>query len=213
MRFVLVRGSHPLCNPDCPEWIAAEGTIASSTPDRLRQLLDSIGDRRLPIVVSSPGGDLLGALAAGRLIRDRKLDVAVAHTHFVGCGPETEGCVAHGDTFVGAAIASDGECRSACALMFAGGVRRLVGPHARLTIHSMGLERLVADYLDEMAVAPMFLGMMQAVMYSSHLQLEPNTMLKVGLTTGLESVDELAAPAICKSVPHPKNCRTVLATH
>jgi hypothetical protein len=94
MRFVLVRGKNLLCDPDCPEWISAEGTITAQTPDRLRQLLDTIGDRRLPVVLNSPGGDLLGAMAAGRLIRERRLDLVVARTDFIGCGPEKAGCVA-----------------------------------------------------------------------------------------------------------------------
>ncbi|TIP63717.1 MAG: hypothetical protein E5X63_47215, partial [Mesorhizobium sp.] len=49
MRFVLVRGRSFLCDPNCPEWISAEGTISAQTPERLRQLLDTIGDRRLPV--------------------------------------------------------------------------------------------------------------------------------------------------------------------
>ena len=87
MRFVLVRGSNPLCNPDCPEWISAEGAITAQTPEKLRQALDAIAGRRLPIVISSQGGDVESALAAGRLIRERKLDVVVAHTDFVDCDP------------------------------------------------------------------------------------------------------------------------------
>lgn len=63
MRFVLVRGRSFLCDPNCPEWISAEGIISARTPERLRQLLDTIGDRRLPVVINSPGGDVLGALA------------------------------------------------------------------------------------------------------------------------------------------------------
>ncbi|TGR74671.1 hypothetical protein EN836_33200, partial [Mesorhizobium sp. M1C.F.Ca.ET.193.01.1.1] len=82
MRFVVVRGSNPLCNPDCPEWISAEGTIAAGTADKLRQLLDTTRERRLPVVINSPGGDVQAALAAGRLIRERGLDVAVARTEF-----------------------------------------------------------------------------------------------------------------------------------
>ena len=149
MRFALVRRSDPVCEPTCPEWISAEGTITRTTPERLRRLLDEIGDRRLPIVISSPGGDLPGALAAGRLIRERGLDVAVARTRFVGCRPATEGCAAENGMFVGTAVDSEGECSAACPLMLAGGVRRLVGPNARLMIHSMGSELIVAEYLEK----------------------------------------------------------------
>ena len=209
MRFAVVRSSGPLCDPDCPEWISAEGIVTSETPERLRKLLVEIGDRKLPLLVSSPGGDLIGALAVGRLIREHKLDVAIARTQFAGCTPQQEGCAAANGTFQGTAVDVDAECRSACSLVLAGGIRRLVGPRAIVTVHSMGLERRVADFLDEMAISRQFFVIMQSTMYSKHLQLEPDGMLKLGLTTGLEAADELTAPTICKSVSRPGNCRLI----
>ncbi|TIM89741.1 hypothetical protein [Mesorhizobium sp.] len=209
MRFVLVRGRSFLCDPNCPEWISAEGMISAQTPERLRQLLDTIGDRRLPLVINSPGGDVLGALAAGRLIRERKLDVAVARTDFIGCEPDKADCTAENGIYVGLSIDASGECGAACPIMLAGGVRRLVGPRAQLTVHSMGLEQRVKTYLKEMAVGPGLLVAMRSVPASRHRQLEPDMMLKVGLTTGLESADEFTGPTICKSEPMPENCRMV----
>ncbi|TIP69712.1 MAG: hypothetical protein E5X53_31090 [Mesorhizobium sp.] len=209
MRFVLVRGRSFLCDPNCPEWISAEGTISAQTPERLRQLLDTIGDRRLPVVINSPGGDVLGALAVGRLIRERKLNVAVARTDFIGCEPDKADCTAQDGVYVGLTIDASGECGAACPIMLAGGVRRLVGPRAQLTVHSMGLEQRVKTYLKDMAVGPGLLVAMQSVPASRHRQLEPDMMLKVGLTTGLESVDEFTGPTICKSEPTPENCRVV----
>ncbi|WP_348984268.1 hypothetical protein [Mesorhizobium mediterraneum] len=209
MRFVLVRGRSFLCDPNCPEWISAEGMISAQTPERLRQLLDTIGDRRLPVVINSPGGDVLGALAAGKLIRERKLDVAVARTDFIGCEPDKADCTAEDGVYVGLTIDASGECGAACPIMLAGGVRRLVGPRAQLTVHSMGLEQRVKTYLKDMAVGPGLLVAMRSVPASRHRQLEPDMMLKVGLTTGLESVDEFTGPTICKSEPMPENCRVV----
>ncbi|RWE81636.1 MAG: hypothetical protein EOS49_29475 [Mesorhizobium sp.] len=209
MRFVLVRGRSFLCDPNCPEWISAEGTISAQTPERLRQLLDTIGDRRLPVVINSPGGDVLGAVAAGRLIRERKLDVAVARTDFIGCEPDKADCTAEDGVYLGLTIDASGECGAACPIMLAGGVRRLVGPRAQLTVHSMGLEQRVKTYLKEMAVGPGLLVAMRSVPASRHRQLEPEMMVKVGLTTGLESVDEFTGPTICKSEPVPENCRVV----
>ncbi|MEP6566554.1 MAG: hypothetical protein ABJB10_15575 [Mesorhizobium sp.] len=209
MRFVLVRGRSFLCDPDCPEWISAEGTIALGTPERLRQLLDTIGHRRLPVVISSPGGDVLGALATGRLIRERKLDVAIAATDFVGCEPGKGDCKAEDGVYVGLTNDAVGACDSACAIMLAGGVRRLVGPQARLSVHSLGLEQKVRTYLEDMAVGPGLFVAMQSVLYSSHRQLEPDMMLKVGLTTGRQTVDDLTGATICKSTPRPENCRVV----
>ena len=205
MRFVVVRGRSFLCDPDCPEWISAEGTITPGTPEKLRQLLDTIGGRRLPVVVSSPGGDVLGALATGRLIRERKLDVAVAGTDFVGCEPGKGDCKAEDGAYVGLTNDAVGACDSACVIMLAGGVRRLVGPQARLSVDSLGMEQKVKTYLEEMAVGPGLFVAMQSG--SSHRQLEPRKMQEVGLTTGRQSVDELTGAIICKSVPRPENCR------
>lgn len=207
MRFVLVRGRSFLCDPDCPEWISAEGTITPGTPERLRQLLDTVGDRRLPIVISSPGGDLLGALATGRLIRERKLDVAVAGTDFVGCEPEEADCKAEGGVYIGLTNDAVGACDSACVIVLAGGVRRLVGPQARLSVHSLGLEQKVKTYLEDMTVGPGLFVAMQSVLYSSHRRLEPDMMLKFGVTTGRQTVDELTGATVCKSTPRPENCR------
>ncbi|MFD1983297.1 hypothetical protein ACFSOZ_11525 [Mesorhizobium newzealandense] len=209
MRFVLVRGKSFLCDPDCPEWISAEGKVTAETPEKLRQLLGTLGDRRLPVVISSPGGDLPGSLATGRLIRERKLDVAVARTEFMECEPDKPGCTAEDGVYVGLTNDALGECDAACPIMLAGGVRRLVGPHARLSLRSLELDRKVKSYLEEMAVGP---GLFAAIKpHSSQRRLDPRMMLKVGLTTGPQSADELTGASICKSAPKPGNCRLVSA--
>ena len=210
MRFVVVRGSNPLCNPDCPEWIAAEGTITAQTPEKLRQALDAVADRRLPIVISSQGGDVEGALAAGRLIRERKVDVVVAHTDFVDCDPSAD-CLAKDGVHTGLTIESEGECASACPIMVAGGVRRVIGPAARLSVSSVGPGDKVGDevkaYLDEMAIGP---GLFAAIqLSSSSRQLYQQAILKFGLATGPQSADELTGATICRSAPRPDNCRVM----
>lgn len=205
MRFVVVRGSNPLCNPDCPEWISAEGVITSQTLPKLRQLLATLGDRRLPVVISSRGGDLSGALAAGRLIRERRLDVAVGRTDFVDCDPRAWNCLAKEGAYAGLSIDAGVECDTACALMLAGGARRLVGPQARFSLYPMGQKQMVKAYLEEMAIGP---ALFKAIAgRSAERRLEPDIMLKAGLTTGPQSVDALTGATICKAVPRPDNCR------
>ncbi|TPI30528.1 hypothetical protein FJ414_24610 [Mesorhizobium sp. B3-1-6] len=211
MRFVLVRGSNPLCNPDCPEWISAEGTIGAGTADKLRQLLDTIRERRLPIIVDSPGGDVQAALAAGRLIRERGLDVAVARTDFLDCDPGAVGCVATDDLHAGLTIDAGAECDSACAVMIAGGVRRLVGAGAHFLVHSMGMEDKVRAYLDEMAVGSGFFVAMQSAEYAKHRELSRDELKTFGLITGPQSVDALTGATICRSAPRPDNCRVLPA--
>lgn len=204
MRFVLVRGSNPLCNPDCPEWISAEGSITAQTPDKLRQALDAVAGRRLPIVINSQGGDVEGALAAGRLIRERKLDVVVAHTDFVDCDASAD-CLAKDGVHTGLSIESEGECASACPIMVAGGVRRVIGPAVRLSVSSVGPGDKVKAYLDEMAIGP---GLFAAIQLSSaKRQLYQQAILKFGLATGPQSADELTGATICRSIPRPDNCR------
>lgn len=207
MRFVVVRGSDPLCDPDCPEWISAEGTIVSGTAAKLRQLLDTIGGRRLPMIINSPGGDVQVALAAGRLIRQRGLDVAVARTNFVDCDAGSVGCDPTDGQRSGLAIDAGAECDAACAVMIAGGTRRLVGANAHFLVHSMGMEEKVRVYLDEMAIGSGFFVAMQSAQYAKHRELSRDELREFGLTTGPQSVDALTGTAICKSSPKPDNCR------
>ncbi len=140
MQFFVVRSGQPGCEPTCPEWISAEGAIARDSPARLKKLLKIIGDRRLPIVVTSPGGDVDAALALGRLIRERKLEVAVGKTRFVGCQPLQKDCRENdgkGARYIGAAYSAGAYCASACPLMLAGGARRVVGQWAYLGVHQV----------------------------------------------------------------------------
>ena len=211
MRFVVVRGSNPLCNPDCPEWVSAEGTIVASTADTLRQTLDKIGGRRLPMVINSPGGDLQAALAAGRLIRERGLDVAVARTDFLDCDPGMAGCDATDGPHGGLTIDAGAQCDAACAVMIAGGVRRFVGADAHFLVHSMGMEEKVRAYLDEMAIGSGFFVAMQSAQYAKHRELSRDELKSFGLTTGAQSVDALTGATICKSSPKPDNCRVLPA--
>lgn len=209
MRFILVRGSNPLCNPDCPEWISAEGTIVAGTPDRLRELLDKVGGRRLPIVLNSQGGDVQGALAAGRLIRERRLDVAVARTDFLDCDPGTAGCVSKDNLHNGLTVEAGAECDTACVLMIAGGTRRLVGTDTRFLVHSMGMEDKVRSYLEEMAIGSGLFVAMQSAQSAKHRELSQDELAGFGLTTSRQSVDALTGATICKSSPKPDNCRVL----
>ncbi|MEI9430751.1 hypothetical protein [Mesorhizobium sp. Cs1299R1N3] len=211
MRFVVVRGSNPLCNPDCPEWISAEGAITGQTPQKLRQLLATLGNRRLPIVISSRGGDLSSALAMGRLVHERKLDIAVARTDFVDCDPGVWNCLATEGAYAGLSIDAGAECDSACALVVAGGARRLVGPRARLSLYPMGQKLVVKAYLDEMAIGPALFAAVER--RSAEGQLDADMMRRVGLTTGPQSVDALTGSTICKAVAKPDNCRGLPAAN
>jgi hypothetical protein len=64
MQFMLVHADSGSgnCRPEgCMDWIAAEGMIDARSPGDLRKLLTSIGNRKLPIIVNSPGGKCSGS--------------------------------------------------------------------------------------------------------------------------------------------------------
>lgn len=140
MQFFVVRSGQPGCEPACAEWISAEGTIVNESPALLKKLLKSIGDRRLPIVVTSPGGDVDAALAIGRMIRARQIEVAVGKTRLFDCRPEQEDCIERdrqGARRTGIAYSGDAYCNSACPLLLAGGTGRVVGEWAFLGVHQI----------------------------------------------------------------------------
>jgi hypothetical protein len=82
MRIVVVRSSQPGCEPKCAEWISAEGDIVLATAEQLRKIVNSLGGRKLPILIHSGGGLIHQAKLMGFLIRAHGLDVAVARTVF-----------------------------------------------------------------------------------------------------------------------------------
>lgn len=140
MRFAVVRSNAPGCEPNCPEWISAEGTIEAGTPSLLKRTLKALKGRQLPVVVNSPGGNVDAAVTLGQMIRKNKLDIAVGTTVFSGCEPEMKNCKDNkgkGADYFGMAYDDGAMCNSACPLMFSGGVRRLVGEFAYLGVHQV----------------------------------------------------------------------------
>lgn len=140
MRFAVVRSNAPGCEPVCPEWISAVGTIEPRSVGRLKTVLAKLGKRRLPIVLASPGGDVDAAMAMGRLIRKNRLDVVVGSTWFAACVPINEDCkpdAKFGGAYPGLALSDAAECASACPLMLAGGTRRVAGPGAYVGVHQI----------------------------------------------------------------------------
>ena len=139
MRFAIVRSATSTCEPSCPEWISAYGTIKPDTPSKLRKVLQKLGKRRLPIVIDSNGGAVLAAMEMGRLIRERGLITAVGFTNYSGCGPDQEGCRPNypDGAYAGFVYPVWAYCMSACPYVLAGGVKRLVGTSSQIGIHQM----------------------------------------------------------------------------
>jgi hypothetical protein len=133
MRIVRVMSADPACGANCPEWISAEGAITSGTAGAFARIVNSLGGRRLPVLISSRGGSLRDALEMGALIRSKGLAVAVARTLFSNCPERAAACPdARGQAIVGGAT-----CASACPLVLAGGRERLVGPTPLIGVHQI----------------------------------------------------------------------------
>ena len=171
MRIVRVASADKACEPNCPEWISAEGIMTPGTAAAFAKLLMDLDGRRLPVLISSHGGSVRDALEMGAMIRARGLAVAVARTLIANCPEHAPDC----PNARGQAVAAGAFCASACPLVLAGGVQRLVGPAPLIGVHQIttvlketeGLERItktikiyeqdwidktVADYLTHMGV-------------------------------------------------------------
>jgi hypothetical protein len=143
MTFAIVRSSVPGCEPNCPQWIAAEGELKPGTGGQFRQFLKKLGNQRLPIIITSPGGDVNSALSMGRMIRTRKLDVAVGWTLYSGCAPNVKTCTlpkGQNGVYRGTAATGQGYCASACPFILMGGIRRLQGAGAYIGVHEISTQ-------------------------------------------------------------------------
>ena len=140
MHVVIVRSTENGCEPLCTEWIAAQGEITSETDDAFRAVFKKLGKRRLPVVITSPGGDVDAAIAIGRMIRERRIDVVVGRTEFRGCNPKDQKCTLNegrGADYFGTATTSWAFCDSACPLILAGGQHRIAQESARIGVHQV----------------------------------------------------------------------------
>jgi hypothetical protein len=137
MQVYLVRGAQPGCEPQCPEWIAAQGRIEAGSVARFKKVLSHLGDRKVPVFIDSSGGKVREAFAIGRLLRSRGLDVVVTKTAFTPCAPADAACLKArtAGVLTGLPQARLSKCASSCAFVLAGGVRRLVGGETFVGVH------------------------------------------------------------------------------
>lgn len=130
MQFAIVREDSHQCEPICPEWIYAYGSIGTTTPKEFEKVISQMGDRRLPIIIESPGGDMKAGLEMGRLVRKNGLDIAVGRMQFKACRPEDQTCkpiYTNPTAYAGSAVPDYAYCSSACVFVVAGGLNRLGG--------------------------------------------------------------------------------------
>jgi hypothetical protein len=140
MTFAIVRSSSGYCEPVCPEWIYGEGQIVSTTPAAFKKVLKKVGDRQLPLIITSPGGDVDAAMALGRLIRKKQLSVEVGYTRFVTCRPTDDDCKPDGarkGEYYGTVAVAGSFCWSACPLVLAGGETRFSSRWSYTGVHQV----------------------------------------------------------------------------
>lgn len=140
MRVVIVRSAMGGCEPSCPQWISAEGQITSKSPAVFKKALAKAKDLRLPVVVTSTGGDVDASLKIGEMIRKNHLDVAVGWTYFGGCAPHQTDCKlpkAQKGVYRGVIMSGQGFCVSACAFILAAGEKRFMGQGTAVGVHQI----------------------------------------------------------------------------
>ncbi len=138
MRVVVVRNSFPTCEPDCPQWISAEGEITSATPAAFRRVFKQIGSKNLPLVIRSPGGSINAAIEIGNMVRKRKMTVAVGFTLYRGCRPDEKDCKLPKEAkgiYAGSIAEYSAFCNSACPMILAAGTTRLASSVAYVGLH------------------------------------------------------------------------------
>lgn len=139
MRFTLTRARTPGCEPNCPEWIAAEGAFVKGSAEAFRAALAKLNGGKPPILFHSGGGSVTDAMQIGAMIRKAGLDTAVARADATGA-------------------VLPGGCLSACPLAFAGGVRRYSPPGARVGVHRVQSRRTMVTvhrrFLVKQSVTP-----------------------------------------------------------
>ncbi len=215
MRVVRVMDSDTACEADCPEWLSAEGTITPGTAATFAKVVAALGGRRLPVLISSHGGSLRDALEMGALIRAKGLAVAVARTLISNCPPRARAC----DGARGQAIVGGAACASACPLVLAGGVTRLIGPAPLVGVHQIttvmketeGVEGLtrtvklyeqdwvdktVETYLTTMGVTDPVMSLLRKTSAASIRWLSVDEIKASGLATGaLDPAEPILAAA------------------
>jgi len=138
MNVIIVRDNSAGCEPQCAEWIAAEGGITDATPAAFRRVFNMLGSRKLPILIVSNGGLVKAGFDIARMVRERGFEIVVAQTQVEGCADGLPKCkldpnIEHRGTIVD----RNAGCNSSCALLIAGGTKRHVPKYAFIGVHQI----------------------------------------------------------------------------
>ena len=215
MRILIVRSAAGDCEPDCAEWISAEGDITAATPALLRKVLKAIGGRKLPLILTSPGGDVAAGYAMGRLIRRAGLEVTIGRTVLAPCKPEEKNCT---DSRTrgrrGFANNVGAFCNSACVFALAGGVARHVFWVSPVGVHQFASSRTLTRWrqttLNGRVIRREILSVSRIEVKTSKAQYDQAARYfdEMGIDPSINELVQLAS----NSTIHIMNRRELLAT-
>lgn len=153
MIFYVAHGAENSCGPGCSDWIAAEGGLQWDTARRLIAILDRHPARKLPLVIHSFGpSNLMAAVGMGRILHDRGLDAMVGATEVGTCADKPDA-----DCFalkrpggpLEAGLSTVRTCDTACVLILAGGIHRIIAPGTRVVLSGREVRSLRAPNISD----------------------------------------------------------------
>ncbi len=231
MTFAVVRSNVAGCEPLCPQWIYADGIIAPDTPSQFKKVFAKAGNRRLPVIIRSDGGDAVAAMALGRTIRGHKLDVVVGATLFTDCSTSRFYCKSKPDAkgrFYGVVDNGNEYCNAACTLVLAAGQKRLAAHGDKVGVHKLTVEQKVSSgavlkasttskaedsfspdlnaYLDDMGISRALTAFMDRAESAKLYELLFDQLSRIRLVTDLLPISSLTDNAVCKTSPPADNC-------
>lgn len=137
MTFSLNAIGDPTCGNDCPKIIVASGEIELDSDDKfIRFIRSEVLPQKITSIVlmSSPGGNLVGSLKLGMVIRQLGFSIMVGQVS--------------GGAFM------TGRCFSACAYTLAGGRSRIVPDGSQVGVHrAWTRERPMRDIVGSGSIA------------------------------------------------------------
>ena len=139
MTFQIMRANKPECEPNCPQWIYAEGDVVAGTAAKFNQVLRMAGKVPL-LVIQSRGGDVRSALTMGKAIRARGMNVAVGYALSLACPSDDKFCsetLKSKQISRGFVSSQASFCASACPLILAAGVERIAVADSIIGTHQI----------------------------------------------------------------------------
>ncbi|MGO7010073.1 hypothetical protein ACC664_13395 [Rhizobium johnstonii] len=200
MDFLLMSNGN--CREECTQWISADGDITPDTPARLEAMLATLGERKLPIVLQSNGGDMDAAFAMGRMIRAAGLETSIGRTQLPNCpklDPRCKASIAKSGLTEGEVFAGRAYCLSSCTLVLMSGTPRIVGYSSIGLVRPTTAEYMrFSAYFDEMGVnAETYETVMPATSTERGRIIVPSQALELGIVNGIIPYDEEPGLHVC----------------